>query len=164
MTAQLTPDAATARPKLVKLIPKLITAIPPSAHPLLQLLRLNALLLMPPATPSDRESAITLLTAVAIGARQAHPPNHPTVAIILAERAKLIAIDPDTIGQEPQERTMITDSARTSKATQLHSAIEALREAAIACDRGFGAHGSVSTDLRALLTTCENELDMLRRL
>lgn len=143
---------------MVNLIPKLVSLIPPSTDPLFQLLRLNARLLMPPRTPSDRESIVALLTAAAIGGKQSHPPNHPTVAIILAERAKVMAMDPEQMGPPH----MPNNSGRNARSSQLLEGIKALRDAADACDRGFGGGGQVAKDMRRLGSICEREMDQLR--
>lgn len=158
--------------------------MPPSAHPLLQLLRLHALLLTPPATAGQQAEVATLLTAAAQGARESHPENHPTVGVILATRAKVMAMDVEgdvdgavgaagaaavgrpvvaPQGDDSLGRVMLSPEGRRAKLDQLAACVGALRDASAACDLGFGHGGEVSEDLQSVLVGCERELDMLRR-
>jgi SET and MYND domain-containing protein len=151
---QLTTDRDAALSQLATLVPALSTRVPPSAHPLLPLLRLWALQLTPPA-PDQRELVLGLLGKAAEGARNAHPPNHPTVGVILAERAKIMSMD------SGEERTMVDVAGLARRRGELVAAVAALREAAAACEVGFGG-GDVAKSMRELVGECERELDMMR--
>lgn len=148
------PDSASALATLSTLIPALSALVPPSSHPLLQLLRLNALLLTPP-TPDQREHVLSFLTAAAEGATAAHPPNHPSVGVILAERAKIMAMGGD------EGRVMLDARGIAAKRAEVLATVRALREAAGACERGFGG-GDVADEMSRLAGECERELDMMR--
>lgn len=180
----MTTDPSTALSTLTSLVPRLAGLMPPSAHPLLQLLRLHALLLTPPATAGQQAEVATLLTAAAQGARESHPENHPTVGVILATRAKVMAMDVEgdvdgavgaagaaavgrpvvaPQGDDSLGRVMLSPEGRRAKLDQLAACVGALRDASAACDLGFGHGGEVSEDLQSVLVGCERELDMLRR-
>lgn len=152
--ARLTADTS-ALSTLSTLLPSLSAQLPPSSHPLLQLLRLHALLLTPPA-PSTRSTVLASLTAAAEGAKRAHPPNHPVVGVILAERAKIMAMP-----EAQQDRVVLNHESMRQTKDQLAAAVVALREAVAACERGFGG-GDVADEMRGLLRDCERELDMMR--
>ncbi|KLT44665.1 SET domain-containing protein [Cutaneotrichosporon oleaginosum] len=144
----------SALSQLRTLVPALSTRLPHSAHPLLPLLRVFALHLLPPA-PDQRALVLGLLTQAAEGARAAHPPNHPTVGVILAERAKVMAMD------SGDQRIMLDAAGLARRRGELVAAVAALREAAAACEVGFGG-GEVAISMRTLAGECERELDMMR--
>ncbi|BEJ07808.1 hypothetical protein CcaverHIS641_0410770 [Cutaneotrichosporon cavernicola] len=149
---ELDRDAAISQ--LSTLVPALSARLPASAHPLLPLLRLYALQLTPPSR-EQRAFVIGLLSQAAAGARAAHPPNHPNVGVILAERAKIMAMD------SGEERVMLDSAGLARRRGELVAAVSALREAAAACEVGFGG-GEVAMSMRGLAAECEREVDMMR--
>ncbi|WOO84849.1 Histone-lysine N-methyltransferase ASHR1 [Vanrija pseudolonga] len=158
-------DYATAGPELSPIITALQKLVPSSTYPLLPLLRLQVLTLTPPTELSVWEFAIGQLRTAISGAREAHPANHPTIAVMMAELAKLLSMDTDQLGQ-----TGITPVRQAGqqqvieRVGRLLDAVRALREAVAACKAAFGrGGGDVGAEMGKLLLQCEEELEMLRR-
>ncbi|KAL1407376.1 N-lysine methyltransferase smyd2 [Vanrija albida] len=158
-------DYATASPELSATITALQQLVPSSTYPLLPLLRLQVLTLTPPTELASWEFVCSQLRVAISGAREAHPPNHPTVAVMLAELAKLLAMDTDQLGQSGI--TPVRQAGQQEviqRVGRLMDAIRALREAVAACNRAFGrGGGDVGAEMAKLLSQCEEEVEMLRR-
>ena len=146
-------DQSDAAIRLPELIHELIQFLPTSSYPLQPLIRLQALLLVPPKTQFDLERAVSSLASAYSGAQHVYPAGHPTLAIILGEWGKLLAMDipPDWSQPSRRDTTM-----------RLESAIVVLRRAVQACERGFGGDGGlVGRELEGLLRGCEGELGLV---
>lgn len=111
------------------------------------------------------EFAIGQLRTAISGAREAHPANHPTIAVMLAELAKLLSMDTDQLGQSGIIPVRQAGQQHIiERVGRLLDAVRALREAVAACKAAFGrGGGDVGAEMGKLLTQCEEELEMLRR-
>ena len=143
----------------LKGLPSLMQALhrylPASSYPLLPLLRLHSLLLTPPASLIGLNNAIACLATAYSGAEQVYPTGHPSLAIILSEWGKMLAMD------IPPEWTDIKQT-RIEMMRRLESAIIVLQKAILACEIGFGKKGLVKKEMEGLLIACQGELGLLR--
>ena len=146
----LTSDRATGIQQLSQVLPALLQLTPPSAHPAFALLRLQALLLTPPASSADLQTCISSLALAYAGAEMIHPSNHPTLAVILAEWGKTLSIELEGVGKK--------DTLR-----RLMEAVVVLRKAFTTCEGGFGKGGGiVGKEVEGLIRGCEGEIGLLR--
>ncbi|RSH91536.1 hypothetical protein EHS25_009835 [Saitozyma podzolica] len=142
----------------------LLSQMPPSSYPVLPLLRLLFLLNLPPATPSDLDPTLSALSISYEASTRVYPPNHPSLAIILAEWGKFLfaLATEDWIPATLQDR--------------LHRVMQAQERLVIAvkaCESGFGraaGGGLVGMEMRGLVERCEvekagisGEMELLRR-
>ncbi|KAL7424017.1 hypothetical protein Q5752_001602 [Cryptotrichosporon argae] len=168
-------DEAEAKQILSKLVPKLLHMVSPSHSTLLALLRLRALVHASADTPADLAVARRSIVAAGEGARIAYPPNHPALGVLLAERAKLFALDDSGSGLDvgladpdssPGRACPIVRKIPVAQAakmrTQLAVAIAATREAIGVLRIGFGAGGDAEKDMQELLQGMEQEMASLR--
>lgn len=142
----------------------LLSQMPPSSYPVLPLLRLLFLLNLPPATPSDLDPTLSALSISYEASTKVYPPNHPSLAIILAEWGKFLfaLATEDWIPATLQDRL-----------ERVMQAQERLVIAVKACESGFGraaAGGLVGMEMRGLVERCEvekagigGEMELLRR-
>jgi hypothetical protein len=138
--------------------------MPPSSYPVLPLLRLLFLLNLPPATPSDLDPTLSALSISYEASTKVYPPNHPSLAIILAEWGKFLyaLATEDWIPATLQDRLERVTSAQ-----------ERLVIAVKACESGFGrasGGGLVGLEMRGLVERCEvekagisGEIELLKR-
>ena len=151
-------DPEQAKTILSTLVPALLQHFPPSSYPLLALLRLRSLLLISPTSPAEHNTAIASLALAYAGAEKVYPPSHPTLAIILSEWGKLLAMN-DT----DQEKEDTVKGDRSKIAQRLTEAIVVLRKAVEGCDKGFGVGGGiVGKEMEGLLVGCQGELGLIR--
>ena len=147
-------DATSSLHTVPPLLRSLHHFVPTSSYPLLPLLRLHALLLTQPSSLLQLNSAISSLASAYSGAESVYPPYHPTLAIILSEWGKLLAVEIPSDWASPN---------RNDIAARLKSAIVVLRKAVQACEMGFGKGGGlVGKEMEGLLRGCEGELGLLR--
>ncbi|WVR09666.1 hypothetical protein IAU60_006741 [Kwoniella sp. DSM 27419] len=141
------------------LIPSLLTLCPPSAHPLLPIIRLSVLLGTPPTDNATLDILLSHISLSYTGSAMVYPPNHPSITIILCEWAKVLALG----DLSPPARDASPEDVMKRSVHKLMMAIEMLRKAISACEKSFGGSGGVAgKDLRGLLQGCEGELELMR--
>jgi hypothetical protein len=135
-------ERAEGLKRLTPILAALSPLLPDSSHPLLQLLHVNALLLLPVTNDTDKARAIALLARAIKGAGASYPTNHPAVALWKTERARLIAL------QKPVPSHLLSRSELQMQAFFTQAAIiPALGEAAHACRMAFGPDGDIEEGL-----------------
>ncbi|WVQ94948.1 hypothetical protein IAU59_002038 [Kwoniella sp. CBS 9459] len=164
------PESGSAR--LDNLIKPLLSLLPPSSHPITPLSRLSILFNAP---PKDEHTLTKLLNHLSIAYKSSEavmPKWHPTLAVILAEWAKVSTIDIHSDSDSAAAlvgTTLDAGEARrrnTMNMTRLKLSVELLRRAVRACEKGFGeeAHGGIlGLEMRGLLRGCEGELAVFER-
>ena len=147
-------DQTDAAIRLPQLMNELSQFLPTSSYPIQPLFRIYALLLVPPKTQIQLQRAVSSLASAHSGAQNVYPAGHPTLAIILGEWGKLLAMEiPPDWSQQSRRDIM----------TRLETAVVVLRNAVQACERSFaGVGGLVGRELEGLLKGCEGELGLLR--
>ena len=100
------------------------------------------------------DTAISILAFACSGAEAVYPSGHPTLAIILSEWGKLLAMEvPHDWGAQ----------TRDELGRRLESAVMVLRKAVKGCEVSFGPGGGiVGKEVEGLRRGCEGELGMLR--
>ncbi|ORY22390.1 hypothetical protein BCR39DRAFT_551744 [Naematelia encephala] len=142
------------RRRLSSIIIPLTRRLSNSSHPVLALLRLQALVLTPPTSFRSHTLAITSLAQAYSGAQMVYPPGHPTLGMILAEWGKLLAMESPPEWGETNKVEMMR---------RLEPAVLVLRRAGMMLEMGFGAGGGlVGKEVEGLRRGCEGELQLLR--
>jgi SET and MYND domain-containing protein len=137
--------------RVPELLGKLMPRLSPSVYPVFPLLRLQALLFTTRGSPEDLQKAAITLSIAYPGAEALHPPGHPTLAVILAEWAKILSTEPNP------------DASKDQQLQKLYQAVALLRKAYTACERGFGPGGGlVGKEMEGLIRGCEGEIGLLR--
>lgn len=122
-------------------ISALSALVPDSAHPQLQLLHASALLLLPPRSDDDQARGVALLARCIAAGKRVYPAHHPAVALWMAERARLMALQRDATPEAFRAESRRRIAAQAAVAV-------ALKEGAEECDAAFGKGGSVAAGLR----------------
>ena len=138
---------AGAMTRICRCIDELFEYCPPSTYPLMPLCRLAVRLLTvrPPDTVPKLAVALKYLQIAIQGAETIYSPHHPTIAILAAQKARLLAME---MGGDELNR--------------LRHALMAYREGIRRCDNCFGPGGGlVGWQLRAEMAILEQEVSAL---
>lgn len=145
------------------IIGKLSPLCPPSSHPMIPLYRLIVRLqtLNQPTTIQALSIPLYNLSQALEGAQAIYAPNHPTLAILLAQKAKLLGlVFPPTEDQLQNGRSSATVRLELSR---MESAMVIYKEAAAACSKCFGREGGiVGMGLRTEMNGMETEILAMR--
>ncbi|WVF67350.1 hypothetical protein IAT40_002105 [Kwoniella sp. CBS 6097] len=164
-------DPEQGSAKLDSLIKPLLSFLPPSSYPITPILRLSILFNAPPKDEPTLAKLLNHLSAVYKGSKAVTPEWHPTLAVILAEWAKVSTINLDNNQNDPSlvGTTLDAKEARRRNMVnmgKLKESIDVLRRAVQACDKGFGEEangGILGLEMRGLLRACEGELTVFER-
>lgn len=136
---------------------------PPSAHPLIPLQRLITRLLTiePPTSLQALSVPLYHLNLALEGARAVYAPHHPTIAILLAQKARLLGIRFPPSAEEVEGVRAPGDMR--SEIQRMQAAMLAYREAVRTCSGCFGSDGgAVGIGLRAEMESLEMEMRAMR--
>ncbi|OCF30915.1 hypothetical protein I316_07440 [Kwoniella heveanensis BCC8398] len=167
------PHQGSAR--LDALVKPLLSILPPSSHPVIPLLRLSILFNAPPRDETTFAKLLGHLETVYEGSKVVTPQWHPTLAVILAEWAKVSTIDVYNLSSDGETGAAAATLDKTEARRRnllnlgrLKESVQLLRRAVQACEKGFGegtgANGGIlGLEMRGLLRACEGELGVLER-
>lgn len=142
---------------------QLVSLCPASTRPLIPLNRLLTRLLTISSPTSLETLSVPLhhLTLALQGARSIYTGHHPTLAILLAQKARLLGIQ-FPLTEEEVSGVRSPDVAR-SEVQRMQAALIAYREAVKACQGCFGRVGGiVGTGLQAEMEGLEREMAAMR--
>ncbi|KAL5476772.1 hypothetical protein ACEPAI_2958 [Sanghuangporus weigelae] len=171
-------DPEAALNLVQNMVRTLSTRLPPSAHPLLALIRLGQNMLITQlareTTQATLETSIQFAMAYVKGLSSILAPGHPVRAVAITELGKLLAVDepappaPDvpvvssTNDNEPLEYAKGVHGLKVPRGpTRLKRAVEVLQQAYLELCIAFGkvnGGGEVGKSVREMLVSLEKEL------
>lgn len=169
------PDGAQATlptKALQECISRLADVLPPTCHPLIPLHRLATRLLTitPPSTLQELSFPLHHLNEAIKGAEGVYVPHHPTLAVLAAQKARLLAVNlgsvPTELSAEMQRgsresRSEVDERGMLNELNRLKMAVVAYQDAIRKGEATFGTGGVISLGLRDELDGLQRELAML---
>lgn len=158
------PDPESTLRLTENMIPLMTSRFPPSAHPLLALLRLRQGLLIASlaqnTSQAQLDEAISVSTASISGLLHVLLPGHPVRAIALAELGKLLAVDVPV-----DEAKSKPDTQHPRGVLRLQRSLQTLQQAYGELCNAFGnanGGGEVGKSVHGMLVDLEKELSVWR--
>jgi hypothetical protein len=171
-----TADIPNITMRIQTCIATLLQICPPSTYPIVPLSRLFVRLstIKPITTLSALASVLQHLDYAIAGAKAVYTPHHPTLAVLAAQKARLLGIEvvqEDRVpnvqmllmrGVSAEDMMLLQSMGITGEAARLRCAVEAYREAIQRCRGCFGADGGVlGKGLGSELEVVERELAIM---
>ncbi|KAK4689455.1 hypothetical protein P7C73_g669, partial [Tremellales sp. Uapishka_1] len=136
-------------PKIVSILKPLLHLLPASSYPNLPLLQLSSLISPPPTSLLALNHSTQTSRSIYDASVQVFPAGHPNLAVILAQWAKISAVE-------------ITDIPTKEEMRRLQGTVETAGLAWKAARRGFGeAGGLLGVEMKRLGEGCQRELEIL---